>query len=228
MSRRSQQLGSCIYTPSGYSESIAHSSHLHSDLPDSIIDIDATTHFVGFPIVANQARLGDKVALTALQDLQATARTQADSMRADIGDLSITIAAFKTVFTKEEFRRFKKGRWTREMCEKTFVHSMYMADMSQARNPSNAYIPSRTRGSTNNFFFRLAMCQMFYLIQLVSDGSKRRSPDKARNDQVDVYLAAYATYFDGFMSGDKRAVSSYLAARHVLKVVGAKVSDRVF
>lgn len=47
-------------------------------------------------------------------------------------------------------------------------------------------------------------------------GAKQVKPTNIRNDLIDVIFAAYATYFDGILSADKKLNTIYRGARFAL------------
>ena len=50
-------------------------------------------------------------------------------------------------------------------------------------------------------------------------GAKNVKPERIRNDMVDATLAAYATYFQGFLSDDTKAKEIYDEAKAVLRFI---------
>lgn len=75
------------------------------------------------------------------------------------------------------------------------------------RTPKYAELP-------NTFIFRAALCT--YLLALewsARGGAKDATPEKLRNDFVDMNFAAYATYFDGLMTTDAKVHRIHKEAR---------------
>jgi hypothetical protein len=52
-----------------------------------------------------------------------------------------------------------------------------------------------------------------------------RSPEKVRNDFIDLNFATVGTYFNGLMSVDKRALDIHLELRVVLERLGARMPN---
>lgn len=72
------------------------------------------------------------------------------------------------------------------------------------------------RGGT--LHYRIAMGIVVYLLWWVSKGSQsRKNPESTRNDVIDLFLAAQATYFDGLFSKDRKANQIHTQLRHMLK-----------
>ena len=74
----------------------------------------------------------------------------------------------------------------------------------------------------NTFIFRYALCAYISILKRMADGSARQTkPERLRNDVIDVNLAAFATYFDGLLTADKRAGEIYDEANVLLREVFA-------
>jgi hypothetical protein len=72
----------------------------------------------------------------------------------------------------------------------------------------------------NHFIFRTALCSHILALEwLAKGGAAQRGPAKVRNDIVDVNFAAYATYFDGFLTKDRLSESIYQQAKVVLELI---------
>jgi len=62
----------------------------------------------------------------------------------------------------------------------------------------------------NTFIFRMSLCGNLLAQEWISvGGAKGVKPQKIRNDIVDISFAAYATYFDGLLTGDKKLLKIY-------------------
>jgi hypothetical protein len=48
-------------------------------------------------------------------------------------------------------------------------------------------------------------------------GAKSTKPEKIRNDMVDLFLAAYATFFDGLLTSDRKLAALYRDADRLLR-----------
>lgn len=74
----------------------------------------------------------------------------------------------------------------------------------------------------NTFIFRYALCGYVSILKRIEDGGAGRTkPEKLRNDVIDVNFAAFATYFDGLLTSDKRAGAIYAEAAALLREVFA-------
>lgn len=69
----------------------------------------------------------------------------------------------------------------------------------------------------NMFIFRVALCGYLLCLRWISEGgAKTVRLEKMRNDLVDIFIAAYATYFDGLLTADKKLNAIYHEAVFLL------------
>ena len=74
----------------------------------------------------------------------------------------------------------------------------------------------------NTFIFRYALCGYVSILKRIEDGGAGKTkPEKLRNDVIDVNFAAFATYFDGLITSDKRARQIYAEAEFLLREIFA-------
>ncbi|WP_278381061.1 hypothetical protein [Pseudoalteromonas distincta] len=70
----------------------------------------------------------------------------------------------------------------------------------------------------NSYLFRSGVCGYFLAQEwYLSGGLKDVKAKKMMNDLLDVQIAAYATYFDGFFSNDKKAIRIYKISDYFIK-----------
>jgi hypothetical protein len=74
----------------------------------------------------------------------------------------------------------------------------------------------------DTFIFRYALCGYLSILRRIRDGGARKAKPKVlRNDVVDLSFVAFATYFDGLLTADKRAAEIYADAEYILREVFA-------
>ena len=73
----------------------------------------------------------------------------------------------------------------------------------------------------DRFIFRFAICGYVSILMRIRDGGAGKiTPEKLRNnDVIDVNIVAFATYFDGLLTADKRAAEIYEGAEFLLREV---------
>ena len=77
----------------------------------------------------------------------------------------------------------------------------------------------KLREARDTFIFRYALCGYVSILMRIGDGGAGKTkPEKLRNnDVIDVNIAAFATYFDGLLTADKRAAEIYAGAEFLLR-----------
>src|SRR5262249_18823654 len=90
-----------------------------------------------------------------------------------------------------------------------------------AQHPSVTDLP-RGPQVRNTFLFRYALCGYVSILKRIEEGGAGKvSDENLRNDMVDANFAAFATYFDGLLTNDKRAGAVYAGAEFLLREVFA-------
>ena len=69
----------------------------------------------------------------------------------------------------------------------------------------------------NTVAFRTLLCNYLMIFRWVANGSPPKKGEKIRNHVYDCGFAAYATLFDGLLSNDEGAQTTYRAAKRFLK-----------
>lgn len=70
----------------------------------------------------------------------------------------------------------------------------------------------------NSYIFRFTVCAYFLSLRWIKDGGiDQLSPQKLRNDVVDMSYATYGTYFDGLLSMDKKMNEIYIDSLNYLR-----------
>ena len=87
------------------------------------------------------------------------------------------------------------------------------------RHPTVSKIPNGEE-APNTYIFRMALCMHVWGHRWISvGGAGKTKVEKIRNDLIDVSFAAYATFFDGILSSDKKVKYIYGVAAWLLKNV---------
>jgi hypothetical protein len=94
-----------------------------------------------------------------------------------------------------------------------------MAALLLKKHPTGVKRPN-AREARNTYIFRLALCMHLLAHRWISVGGIERTQiAKIRNDFIDASFAAYATYFDGILSDDKKLNDIYERAVWLLNNV---------
>jgi hypothetical protein len=102
------------------------------------------------------------------------------------------------------------------MAEKMMQQIVMMARALFDRHPTATKLPA-PHELPNTFLFRTALCVYLLLKRWMSVGGAHQARlEKLRNDTVDISFAVYATYFDGFLTEDRKISDIYQEAKWLL------------
>lgn len=183
-------------------------------LQQRLIDKRQTHNFHRFSKQLKQAQNGDK----SLQyDLLAHSRTACANIKRILHDAEGMGPAFDVLsrtYSNEEREILRTERpYTKSMLDKSMHHIMEIAATLFSKHPRVSALPTFD-DLANTFIFRLSLCT--YLLALewgVKGGAQQARSKKIRNDLIDMHFAAYATFFDGFLSADAKAMRVYNTAK---------------
>ncbi len=188
-----------------------------SGVQKRLIDVKATKGFSKFCQHLVAARLGNPELQSQLLYRAAEARKQMSRIETDAEEFGSVLYDITILFAESEQKIIRNGSpYTEAMCEKMLRHITTMAAMLIKRHLPGKK-PPRAAEVRNMYLFRVALCMHLLAHRWIAVGGvgKTRS-DKIRNDFIDVSFAAYATYFDGILSGDKKVNDIYGKAAWLL------------
>jgi hypothetical protein len=144
--------------------------------------------------------------------------TRFDTFKNDAAKVAKGIAELRKSFTPEHLRVLRKrkiypadllGRIKREILEITALLF--------SRHPDIYQMPQAGK-VRDSYLFRFAVSTYILALKWISDGGPATVKlDKLRNDIVDMNYVAYATYFDGLLSRDKKMNEIYQETCFVLE-----------
>jgi hypothetical protein len=188
-----------------------------SGLQKRLVDVKATKGFSAFCQHLGAARLGNPELQSQLLYRAAEARKQMNRIETDAEEFGSLLCDITKFFAESEQKIIRNGSpYTEAMCEKMLRHITTMAAMSIKKHVSGKK-PPRAAEARNMYLFRVALCMHLLAHRWIAVGGVGKTrPDKIRNDFIDVSFAAYATYFDGVLSGDKKVNDIYRKAAWLL------------
>jgi hypothetical protein len=164
------------------------------------------------------ARHGDQTIENQLLRLGRDATVHMDRVLADAKKMATHFEKLAELFTQTEVRALRTGaRPPDVMLDKMLTHILWTAGFMFRDHPRVKKLP-KWKETPNTLIFRASVC--FYLLALrwISvGGAKGAKPEKIRNDIVDINFAAYATFFDGLLTCDKKLAALYKDAVRLRK-----------
>ncbi len=175
-----------------------------------LIDKHQTSGFPKFCADLLAARSGNKALEKSLVCMGKEASEHLEKVMSDAVKLPEAADGLVKDFTQQELDVIRKGApLTPELPDKIVKNAMTLAVLLGADHPQWRGLPPLDE-LPNTFLFRFALSGIVYLVSRIEFGGfGETKPEKLRNDVVDLSFSAYATYFDGLLTRDRRLVSIY-------------------
>ncbi len=191
-----------------------------SGLQKRLIDDTQTEEFADFCADFIAAKDGDEQLQGAIQDHGQEAKAQMESTLADVESLPEAITEIDDIFSAAETDILRQDRdITDDMVDKLIENVLLLAAKLLRDHPRATNLPDAAE-LPNTFLFRVALCTHLRAIsQITAGGPEGERPQQTRDDIVDIYFAAYATFFDGLLTADKILDDTCRLAAHLLPVL---------
>ena len=172
-----------------------------------LIDETQTRGFPEYIRALTLAEGGNARLQSQIIDLGKSANEHLDKMRNEAVNIREAIEILGSRYSKEERAVLRtRSEYTPELTDKLVRTVLEMAGTIFAGSPLVRKRPTYAE-LPNTFIFRVTLaCYLLGLTRYANGGFSTLSPDKLRNDFVDMMFVAYGTYFDGVMSADKNVI----------------------
>ena len=190
--------------------------------PELLIDDVQTREFPEYCQHLLTAKGGDLSLQAQLLENGREATAYIQRMLKDMPTLSSGIDLMAKTYSPEELKILRRREThTPQMRERLVRNVLLLAAQFFKEHPSVTELP-RGPEVRNTFIFRYALCGYVSILKRIEDGGAGKTkPEKLRNDVIDVNFAAFATYFDGLITSDKRARQIYAEAEFLLREIFA-------
>jgi hypothetical protein len=175
-------------------------------LPRRLIDERQTREFATYCRALLAAKRGDASVQAQVLKHGQVATASIDAMLADAANIpSIIDELASETYTNEELQIVRKrSTYTEQMISKMFKN-ITLLSMALFRDHPRVTQKPPLAELINTFIFRIALCGNLLAQEWISVGGARGvKPERIRNDIVDISFAAYATYFHGLLTSDKK------------------------
>lgn len=186
-----------------------------AEFAERVIDLEQTAEFSKFCGALALAQSGNQHLQQQLLHHGREARAQLERMLAGSDALAEGIAAIAASFKSSEVKvlRRRNEPYPDTLLEKIALRVMELAATLMRDHPAVTHFPPASE-APDRFLFRVALCGISLALRWISvGGAHLAKAEKLRNDQVDLSLAAFATYFDGLLTDDKRLASIYAESK---------------
>lgn len=183
-----------------------------------MIDTQQTRQFSDFCQLLPPAAKGHAPLQRQLLNLGSAANAQMDRVLYDANRMRQALDDISRTFVDDELRILRRGSpYTPDMQNKITASITFLAASMLRQHPRVTRMPSSVE-APNTFVFRLALCSYLMALHWVAmGGSQTAKTETIRNDMVDASFAAYATYFDGLLTADKKLAGLHRSALNVLQ-----------
>ncbi len=189
-------------------------------LQKRLIDHKQTKVFVKYCHNLKWAEVSGGKVERALLDCGKVANEHMDIVLKDSERFIKAIAETAKNYNRDELQILrKKDALTNEMGKKIIEHIIEITVLLFSGHPKVTIIPDFDE-LQNSFIFRYSLCAYLLVLNWISEGGVVGvKPEKMRNDLVDMNYVAFATYFDGLITNDKKANQIYEESMVVLRKI---------
>ena len=180
-----------------------------------------TGEFSGFCRDLLSAKRGDGFLQRSFLDHGRVATAFMDRQLANSANIARIIEDIANCYTATELKLIRTGSpITDTMMDKLIKSVLDISAFLCAAHPNVTQLPTAAE-LPNTFIFRAALSILLLAWRWIGVGGAGKVKDAARlrNDMVDSFLAAYATYFDGLLTFDRKLRQLYAGAVVLLKTI---------
>jgi len=185
-----------------------------------LIDKTQTREFGRYCRNLEAAKRGNKFVQDQLLRLGREATAHMNRMLADATNFPDIFDGVAKTYTNAEIGVLRtRAAYTPQMVDKLIRNILLLAAHLFRDHPKVSKLPDATE-LPNSFIFRSSLCAHLLALSWISVGGARNiRPERMRNDLVDINFAAFATYFDGLLTADKKLKGIYQDAVFLLETL---------
>lgn len=177
---------------------------------DELVDRAQTDDFAQFCKAAQLAKAGNRSLVAQIQEHSQVANEYLNRMFAEAAGIATGMRELADELPTDMTRRLRQNaRLPAQDLEAvvagivTLAGAFFEQHPDYGRPPASALLP-------NTFIFRYSLACYLLSIQWIADGGvQNANPKVLANDTVDMNYVAFATYFDGVVSLDRKVLGVY-------------------
>jgi hypothetical protein len=194
-----------------------------------MIDEKQTRNFPEFCADLNRAHAGDPVYQASILRLADEATKHLDDVILPHAStwLSRIDSVARATYSESEMKMLRQPNFSidRSIATKILRSTFELGYFSLEHHHARQKLTKDVMWFKNTFPFRFALCVYMSVINWIAcGGGTATKATKVRNDLVDAAIAAYATYFNGLLSADGKALHIYDHAMAILSTILARPS----
>jgi hypothetical protein len=184
-----------------------------------MIDRDQTRGFCEYCKHLRAAERGDPTIQAQVLEHGKAASTHLETILKRAEGMASVLKDMQANFTLSEVRSIRcGGAYERGVLDKVVAQAMLLAAHLFRIHPQVRHRTS-SEALPHGFIFRFALATVLWFDWIETGSQTDRRPERTRNDLVDLQIITYASYFDGLLSSDRKAVRLHSALEHFLSVV---------
>jgi hypothetical protein len=189
-----------------------------------LIDERRSAEFPRFCRQARAAVAGDAPSRAAILNTAHIARAHIDSLVAAAPTVIDLFEHHARRFEPDEVRAIRTGTPYAPATQLKLIDIVFESATDVARATGAIRTAVQPAEIVNLPVFRYCLCMMILLTRWIVGGRQKGSnPASIANDVIDANIAAYATYFDGVLTADRKLIALHREARHILIEIGGTV-----
>jgi len=191
---------------------------LEYDGDETLVDLSQTKGFASFCVDVRKALEGHVAIQKQILEHGKNATSQFNRMHNDSEKIAQGIKGYKKSF-KPEYLKIIRTReaFNHEMITKMIDDVMTLTAFLFEGHPDVNQLPE-VRQVKNSYTFRYALSSYLLSLDLIAnEGIENALLNKLTSDTIDLHYVAYATYFDGLLTLDKKMRRIYNDAVVVLE-----------
>jgi hypothetical protein len=186
-----------------------------------MIDEGQTREFGLYCQRLRAAKQGDQAFQKQLLRLGRDATDHMNKMLLDAEKMPANFEAIMETLTREEVQAIRTGTTPVDAIgiDKIVKNIMLLAAFLFRDHPKVTKFPNADEVA-QTFIFRASISSYLWVLRWISFGGARGAKSEIiRNDMVDINFAAYATFFDGLLTADRKLLKLYDDTIQVLRKV---------
>ena len=184
-------------------------------IAEKMVDKKQTAEFTKYCDALALARSGNQRIQKQIMENHREVQRHLSIIANDSKVLALAISYIEKGFDAQELKIMRRPDQftTQQIIEKQQEYIFYLSMQLMYNHPAVKSIPPALE-ATDRFLFRIALCSFLLAAWWISKGgADRASEAKLLNDQVDITFAAFATYYDGLFTNDRRLTSIFEEAK---------------
>lgn len=188
--------------------------------PDTLVDHEQTAAFPLFCFGVCRAAMGHSASLTQIRAKEKLANEHFRQLQADARRFAQAVLQIAQSLGSAALKELRTGDSLKpETIDAIIRHILLVAAYLFRDHPDAGEIPPACE-VPRTFILRCALASYLLALRWISEsGIQSATPGKLANDLVDMALVAYATFFDGILSRDRKLLEIYKEASFFLREV---------